>query len=601
MGGRGMFDVGFIQWLQQFSSPALDTFFGLITDLGSHYAYMAIIPFVYWAVDRRVGRGLAGLFLTSMWLNGLLKEYLVMPRPDPTAVRVLADEPSPGFPSGHAQGAMTLWGYLAVALRRRWLTWLAVILIVLLSVSRLYLGVHFPGDVLGGLALAALLIAVYIGLSSLQIGSALSIRVRMLLIFVIPLLLYPLYQTGTSEQLIGFFIGFFTAEALAGHVVPFRARVGIVQQVIKLIIGYVGFAALVALHMLFVPVGLPAVFGYSIIGIWISMGAPALFRLFGVAGEPPVRSVDRRVRGYMQHYVVTALVVLLFVVGSALYVRQAVPVVARPAVLPEAEVLIIGHRGAAGLAPENTLPSFETALAHGAHMLELDVWPTRDGHIVVLHDATVDRTTNGSGRITEMTLAEVQALDAGYRFTPDGGRTYPWRGQGVVVPTLEEVLRTFSDTAFVIEIKYSDPAVVPAVVDVIDATGARGRVMIGSFHSEVVQRVREVAPDIPTSYGRDEVLRYVIAQRLGVGSFVKPVANALQLPEWEGMLRVVNPGMARLARRQGLDLHVWTINDEETMQRLIALGADAIITDYPDRLQRVLTMMEERSMEQVFY
>src|SRR5690606_21159620 len=175
---------------------------------------MAIIPFVYWAVDRQVGRRLAGLFLTSMWLNGLFKEYMVMPRPDPTAVRVLADEPSPGFPSGHAQGAMTLWGYLALQLRRRWLAWLAVVIIVLVSLSRLYLGVHFPGDVLGGLAIAAVLIVVYTLLTQFELASLLSVRLRMLLIFLIPLLLYPLYQTGTSEQLIGFFIGFFTAETL---------------------------------------------------------------------------------------------------------------------------------------------------------------------------------------------------------------------------------------------------------------------------------------------------------------------------------------------------------------------------------------------------
>lgn len=596
-----MFDVGFIQWLQQFSSPALDKFFLLLTDVGSHYAYMAIIPFVYWAVDRQVGRRLAGLFLGSMWLNGLIKEYMVMPRPDPTAVRVLADEPSPGFPSGHAQGAMTLWGYLAVALQRRWLTWLALALIVLLPLSRLYLGVHFPGDVLGGMAIGAVLILAYVWLTELQIGSGLSVRWRMALIFIIPLLLYPLYQTGTSEQLIGFFIGFFTAEALAGQIVPFRARVSFGQQVIKLLIGYVGFAALIALHMLFVPVGLPAVFGYSLVGIWISMGAPALFRAFGLAGEPPVLRLDPRMRGYMRHYLVTALVVIVFVAGSAAYVRRAIPVVARPAILPVEGVAVIGHRGAAGLAPENTIPAFVAGLEHGAHVLELDVWPTKDGHIVVLHDETVDRTTNGSGRVTDMTLAEVQALDAGYRFSPDGGRTFPWRGQGVVVPTLEQVLREFPDAVFLIEIKYSDPAIVRTVLDVVNGADARDRVMMGSFHSAIVQRVRELAPDIPTSLGQDEALWYVIMQRVGLAAFLEPVSDTLQLPEWHGPLRVANPGLARLARRQGLDLHVWTINDEETMQRLIGLGVNGIITDYPDRLQRVLAIMEGRDMEQVFY
>lgn len=597
----GVFDVGFIQWLQQFSSPALDRFFLLVTDIGSHYAYMAIIPFVYWAVDRQVGRRLAGLFLTSMWMNGLLKEYLVMPRPDPAAVRVLADEPSPGFPSGHAQGAMTLWGYLALSLRRRWLTWLAVVLVVLVSLSRLYLGVHFPGDVLGGLGIAAVLIGLYVVFSELDLASLLSIRVRMLLLFLIPLLLYPLYNTGTSEQILGFFIGFFTAETLAGQLVPFRARVGFLQQVAKLMIGYAGFAALIVLHMMFVPVGLPAVFGYSLIGVWIAMGAPALFRLFGLAGDVPLWRIDPRLTLYMRHYTVTVLVVAALVAGSAAYVRTAVPTAERPVVLPEADVLIVGHRGAAGLAPENTLPAFAAALEHGAHMLELDVWPTRDGHIVVLHDETVDRTTDGTGRITDMTLDEVKALDAGYRFTADGGRTYPWRGRGVTVPTLEEVLTAFPDVPFIVEIKHADPNVVPAVLSAIDRAGARGRVMIGSFHSAVLQRVRQLAPDIPTGYGLEEAVRYVIAQRLGLGAFLRPVAPALQVPESYGRLRVVDPGFARLARRKGLQLHVWTVNDEEQMMRLVGFGVDAIITDYPDRLQRVLQKMEQRPTEQPFY
>lgn len=595
-----VFDVGFIQWLQQFSAPVLDRLFLLVTDLGSHYAYMAIIPFIYWAVDRQVGRRVAGLFLTSMWLNGLLKEYLVTPRPDPSAVRVLVDEPSPGFPSGHAQGAMTLWGYLALQLRRRWLTWLAAAIIVLVSLSRLYLGAHFPGDVLGGLGIAVVLIGLYALLTQLDLAAVLSVRVRMLLIFLIPLLLYPLYQTGTSEQLIGFFIGFFTAETLAGQVAPFRARVGLFQQIVKLVIGYAGFAALIVLHMLFVPVGLPAVLGYSVIGVWIAMGAPSIFRWLGLAGDEP-RRLDPRWHMYMRHYSVTVLAVVALVAASAAYVRLAVPVVARPAMLPDGDVLVVGHRGAAGLAPENTLPAFEAAVRHGAHVLELDVWPTRDGEMVVLHDGTVDRTTNGRGHVSEMTLAEVKALDAGYWFTSDGGATYPWRGQGVTIPTLEEVLRAFPGMPFIIEIKSSDPDVVPAVLSVIDRAGARDRVIVGSFHDSVLARVRQLAPDIPTGFAQNEAVRYLILQRLGLGALFRPAAAALQVPEWYGRLRVVNPGFVRLARRQGLEVQVWTINDEETMERLAALGVDAIITDYPDRLQAVLRRMEERSMEQLFY
>lgn len=126
-----MSDVGLIQWLQSFSTPRLDHFFLSVTHLGSHYAYMLILLFLYWCVDRQAARRATGLVLATMWFNGLAKEYLVMPRPDPALVRHLATETSPGFPSGHAMGAMALWGYLAVAFRRRWLTVLCGALILL--------------------------------------------------------------------------------------------------------------------------------------------------------------------------------------------------------------------------------------------------------------------------------------------------------------------------------------------------------------------------------------------------------------------------------------------------------------------------------------
>src|SRR5690606_34406174 len=115
------------------------------------------------------------------------------------------------------------------------------------------------------------------------------------------------------------------------------------------------------------------------IGIWLSIGAPALFRRLGLAGEGAFgRRVDARMHGYMRHYMATALVVLLLVAGSTLYVRSAVPMGTRPAVLPEADVLVIGHRGAAGPAPENTLPSIAAALEYNAHVAEADLWPRRE-------------------------------------------------------------------------------------------------------------------------------------------------------------------------------------------------------------------------------
>jgi len=596
-----LFDVGLIQWFQSMSRPWLDQVAVLITHLGSHYAYMVILLFIYWCVDRQVGRRLVSVVLASFWFNGMVKEYLIMPRPDPNLVRHLVTETSPGFPSGHAQGAMTMWGYLAVAFRRRWLTVLCVALILLVGVSRLYVGVHFPGDVLGGWLFGFLFVAGFEWLVRRGVGSRLSVRMKMLLLFVVPLVLLPLYQTGTAELILGFAIGFLTSDLLAGYIAPFRERVPWPQQVAKLVIGYVGFFVLLVLHMLFVPVGIPSVLGYSIMTLWITLGAPLVFRRLGLAGGEPAPKLDAVTRGYVQHYVATAAAVLALVVASTVYVHQAVPVVARPAILDSDRVLVIGHRGAAGLAPENTLPAFEAGLEHRADLLELDVRRTRDGALVLMHDETVDRTTNGRGRVADLTLDEIKALDAGYRFTADGGRTYPWRGQGVTVPTLAEVLTAFPQARFLIEVKEDTPGMAEAVLAAIDEARARDRVMVSSMHDAVVQRIRALAPDLPTGYGWNEGYRLLIFQKLGLGAFLPPVAEALQVPEWVGALRVATAGLQRVVRDKGVDLHVWTINDEEGMYRAIGLGARGIVTDYPDRLQRVLAAVEDRDLESVFY
>jgi glycerophosphoryl diester phosphodiesterase len=131
------------------------------------------------------------------------------------------------------------------------------------------------------------------------------------------------------------------------------------------------------------------------------------------------------------------------------------------------------HRGGAKIVPENTLEGFREGLRVGAGVLELDVHATADGHVVVIHDETVDRTTDGSGAVREMTLAEVKRLDAGYWFTPDGGKTYPYRGEGVRVPTLEEVYRQFPDVPINVEIKGERPGIEEEVWRIIEAKSAR--------------------------------------------------------------------------------------------------------------------------------
>ncbi len=247
------------------------------------------------------------------------------------------------------------------------------------------------------------------------------------------------------------------------------------------------------------------------------------------------------------------------------------------------------HRGASARAPENTLGAFRLAMEVGAGGLELDVHMTLDGEIVVIHDATVDRTTNGSGAVARMTLDEIQALDAGYSFSPDGGSTHPYRGRGLRVPRLAEVYEEFPDAPVNIEIKEAQPGAEEAVLGVIREAGAVGRTLVASNRHGVVRRFRRISGGrILTAASRREIARFYLLSRLRLERLYRPAYDALQVPlEYRGT-RVVTPRFLEAAHARGVRVDVWTINDPGEMRRLLDLGADVIMTDRPEMLAGVL-------------
>ena len=236
--------------------------------------------------------------------------------------------------------------------------------------------------------------------------------------------------------------------------------------------------------------------------------------------------------------------------------------------------LVYAHRGGADLAPENTLAAFETGLAAGADGIELDVRLSSDGVAVVMHDPTLERTTDGSGPVEARTAAELAALDAGYRFERNGA--FPFRGRGVGVPSLRDALDRHRDTSFIIELKSSDPRLARAVVDDIHAAGAIGRVTVGSFQKGALEAVRALDPAIRTGADTDDV-------RDGAdGLRARPVFDAFQVPEVSAGLRVVTPEFIARAHGAGVSVLVWTVNQADDMRRLLDWGVDGLITDRPD-------------------
>jgi glycerophosphoryl diester phosphodiesterase len=251
--------------------------------------------------------------------------------------------------------------------------------------------------------------------------------------------------------------------------------------------------------------------------------------------------------------------------------------------------LFFAHRGGSALSPENTIVAYERGLSYGADALELDVNFTRDGEIVVIHDSAVDRTTDGSGPVASFTLDELRKLDAGFRFTPDGGQTYPYRGSGVTIPTLREVLQRFPAARVNIELKTSTPETEERLWRLIQELGAEDRVLVASFPLAPVARFRGLSEGrVATAACQPEIRAFVLAAYSRRAQWLRPAYDVLQVPVSFRGIPVVSRLTVDAAHRLGLPVHVWTIDDRPTMERLLALGVDGLMSDRPDILAEVL-------------
>lgn len=251
--------------------------------------------------------------------------------------------------------------------------------------------------------------------------------------------------------------------------------------------------------------------------------------------------------------------------------------------------LHISHRGGAGLAPENTLPAFQQAVARfGTDMLELDVQRTRDGELVVWHDATVDRCTDGHGAVRDLTVRELASLDAGHRFTPDGSRTFPFRGQGVRILSFRALLRTFPGLRLNVELKPQSAGAEEALVTLLHEEGAVDRVCLGSEADAVGERLHALLPDACHFYPRDALTRLVLSLRLGAPLPREDRYSVLDMPYRYAGMPLVNAAFLAKAARLGRWVNVWTVNAPEQMRCLAALGVGGIMTDRPDLLRTVL-------------
>lgn len=247
---------------------------------------------------------------------------------------------------------------------------------------------------------------------------------------------------------------------------------------------------------------------------------------------------------------------------------------------PKDRAEIIAHGGGLGHAPPNTIFALRRALEMGADVLEVDVQQTKDGVLILRHDDTLNRTTDMEGPIAQKTWNEVSGADAGARSVIDG---VSYAGRGLTVPRLDAALAEFETTRWILEIKNDTEVAALAMCEAIQAAGAERRVLVGSFHDRAISHFRNACPDVATSMASGEVRRFVIAARLGLSRFLATPAAALQLPPTADGIDLAHPRIIYAAHARGFRVQYWTINDENEMLELLALGADGLITDYVDR------------------
>ena len=291
-----------IVWVQSFSNPTLDTVFQAITFLGNEEFYLIVLPLVYWCLHKQIGVELAFLSMLSAWFNSVVKYLFKIPRPSDPRIRILVEETSPSFPSGHAQGAVVNWGYLAYRFRKPAFWVVAILVMLSVGLSRIVLGVHFPQDMLGGWLIGLVLLIVYVWAEPLvarwmagqrmAIQVVLAIAVPVLLIFLHPADVEGYYPAEGAITPMGALAGFGVGVIMERAWVRFRVDGAWWRRVLRFLLGiaivaifYVGLRLILPEEMAYgLEAGLRFV-RYGLVGWAATFLGPWLFVRLGLAGQ----------------------------------------------------------------------------------------------------------------------------------------------------------------------------------------------------------------------------------------------------------------------------------------------------------------------------
>jgi glycerophosphoryl diester phosphodiesterase len=242
---------------------------------------------------------------------------------------------------------------------------------------------------------------------------------------------------------------------------------------------------------------------------------------------------------------------------------------------------VIAHRGGGGEWPGETLYAFEKAIELGVDILEMDVHRTIDGALVLMHNDSVDETTDGRGRIRDLTLAEIKRLNAGFHWPPE------IRELNIRVPTLQEAFEAFPHQRMNIEIKQREPSIVTQFGELIQQHGMTDRVLVASFWDGVLDEFRAEFPEVATSASTPEAIKFYALDDILFAKY-RPDTDAIQADSKASFIHLITRHFVEKAHKLNLKVHAWTVNEPKEMQRMIEVGVDGIITDFPTRLLKIL-------------
>ncbi|MFP7299199.1 glycerophosphodiester phosphodiesterase [Neobacillus niacini] len=310
--------------------------------------------------------------------------------------------------------------------------------------------------------------------------------------------------------------------------------------------------------------------------------------------QVPVKRTRKKHTFFLSMKLILSAILIFLVVINLFPVKQ----IKQKSFFNHERPLVIAHQGGELLAPSNTMTAFMNAAEMGVDVLETDIHITKDGHLVTIHDRSVDRTTNGKGNVADLTLAEIQELDAGYYFKDlDGNHSF--RGKGAYIPTVEEMFQTFPNIKIEIEIKDDNPPerieeIASKLWDLIEEYQMEERILIGSFDQDILKTFDKYAKGrVAVSAGRQEVKNFVITHKFFLRNLYVPKVDAFQIPMEDSGFDLTDQKLIDGAHRLGMEIHYWTIDDPDVMEKLLDAGADGILTNRPDLL---LKLVEEKGL-----